>query len=53
VAPLGVEALAAAARFAPQGGETLAQDTLQSYILTDEREPCSSESSPTSAGSPP
>ena len=53
VAPLGVEALAAAARFAPQGGETLAQDTLQSYILTDEREPCSPGSSPTSAGSPP
>jgi diaminohydroxyphosphoribosylaminopyrimidine deaminase / 5-amino-6-(5-phosphoribosylamino)uracil reductase len=51
VAPLGVAALAAAARLVRQGGETLAQDTLQSYILEGEGEPCSPGSSPTSAGS--
>jgi diaminohydroxyphosphoribosylaminopyrimidine deaminase/5-amino-6-(5-phosphoribosylamino)uracil reductase len=42
LAPLGVEALAAAVRLVRQDGETLAQDRLQSYILSgDEGEPCS------------
>jgi diaminohydroxyphosphoribosylaminopyrimidine deaminase/5-amino-6-(5-phosphoribosylamino)uracil reductase len=49
VAPLDVEALAAARRFRRESGETLAQDTLQSYILSSEGEPCSPGSSPTSA----
>jgi diaminohydroxyphosphoribosylaminopyrimidine deaminase/5-amino-6-(5-phosphoribosylamino)uracil reductase len=53
VAPLGVEALAAAARFRREASETLAQDTLQSYMLVAEGEPCSPGLSPTSAGSRP
>jgi diaminohydroxyphosphoribosylaminopyrimidine deaminase/5-amino-6-(5-phosphoribosylamino)uracil reductase len=51
VAPLGVEALAAAVRVVLQDGESLAQDRLQSYILSDEGEPCSPGSSPMSVGS--
>ena len=43
--------IAEAIRFARTDSRTLAEDTLQSYILLSEGEACSPASSPTSAGS--
>jgi diaminohydroxyphosphoribosylaminopyrimidine deaminase/5-amino-6-(5-phosphoribosylamino)uracil reductase len=51
IAELGIDSLAAAARFARERGEALAPDTLEAYIVSAEGEPCSPGSSPTSAGS--
>jgi diaminohydroxyphosphoribosylaminopyrimidine deaminase/5-amino-6-(5-phosphoribosylamino)uracil reductase len=51
IAELGTDTLAAAARFARQGGEALASDTLEAYIVCSKGEPCSPGSSPMSAGS--
>jgi diaminohydroxyphosphoribosylaminopyrimidine deaminase/5-amino-6-(5-phosphoribosylamino)uracil reductase len=51
IGALGTDTLAAAARFARQGGEALASDTLEAYIVCSKGEPCSPGSSPMSAGS--
>jgi diaminohydroxyphosphoribosylaminopyrimidine deaminase / 5-amino-6-(5-phosphoribosylamino)uracil reductase len=51
IGELGIDGLAAAARFAREGGLPLASDRLEAYIVCSEGEPCSPASSPTSARS--
>ena len=51
IGELARDAVAEAIRLAGAQRQTLAEDTLQSYILLSERGPCSPASSPTSAGS--
>jgi diaminohydroxyphosphoribosylaminopyrimidine deaminase/5-amino-6-(5-phosphoribosylamino)uracil reductase len=51
VGELERETIAGAIRLARVQSQTLAQDTLQSYIVLSEGGPCSPASSPTSAGS--
>ena len=51
IGELRIDSLAAAARFAREGGLALASDRLEGYIVCSEGEPCSPASSPTSARS--
>jgi diaminohydroxyphosphoribosylaminopyrimidine deaminase/5-amino-6-(5-phosphoribosylamino)uracil reductase len=51
IAGLGIDTLAAAARFARESGAALASATLAAYTVCSEGEPCSPGSSPTSVRS--
>jgi diaminohydroxyphosphoribosylaminopyrimidine deaminase/5-amino-6-(5-phosphoribosylamino)uracil reductase len=51
IGALGIETVAEAIRLARSGGEMLARDVLQAYIVESRGEGCSRESSPTSAES--